>query len=180
MAVLIGVGGHGKLVAEVAQMSQVCFTAFMDPQVATFSGMKKLNEDDSFTSFFLGIGGVNSEQLEKRQAMFRKYRKTAECMGPIISPHAFVAQSAVIGNGTFVNVGAIIQSSAQIGENVIVNSGTIIEHDVRIDDGAHIAPGAIVLGGAHIKSTVMVGAGAVILPGRTVLESTLVPSLTRY
>ena len=178
--ILIGAGGHAKIVYEIAEQNRINFDGFADPKTLTFKELKKLQEDDFYELYFIGIGGVNVAQLEKRHALHQNYKLNGSSSFRLLSPHAYVSQSAMIGYGTLVAHNAVIQVDANIGENVIINTSAIIEHDAIIEDGAHIGPGAIVLGGAQVGAMSMIGAGAVILPGQVVPAKTLVSSLTRY
>lgn len=178
--VLIGAGGHSKVVYEIARKIDIVFDSFVDPNVENFLDLKKLNENDSIDSYFLGIGGITPKQLERRQEIYTRHKKAGCYPLSIVSALSHVSVSSLIGSGTLIANNVTVQPGAKIGENVILNTGSIIEHDAIIEDGAHIAPGAIILGGSVVGSCAMVGSGAVVLPGQTVPSSFLVPSLTRY
>ena len=173
-AVLIGAGGHAKVVHEIAMQRNINFDGFIDSAVSNFKELKKCNETQIFKFYFLGIGGVLVRQLENRHSLYVIYKQKGACPLKLLSPQAFVSESAVVGDGTLVAHNAVIQTGATVGENVI------IEHDAIIEDGCHIAPGAIILGGARVGSMSIVGAGAVVFPGQEVPTKTLVSSLTRY
>jgi sugar O-acyltransferase (sialic acid O-acetyltransferase NeuD family) len=178
--VLIGAGGHAKVVYEIAEQNRINFDGFIDPRMLSLKGLKKLQDNDSFESYFIGIGGVNVSQLGKRHLLYQNFKLNGSSSFKLLSPRAYVSHSAVVGNGTLVAHNAVIQADANIGENVIINTNAVVEHDAIIEDGAHIGPGAIILGGALVGAMSMIGAGAVILPGQEVRSETLVPSLTRY
>lgn len=177
--VLIGAGGHAKVAYEIAKQSNINIDGFIDPKVLSFNELKKYDDENFFDFYFLGVGGVTVSQLENRNLLYKNYKKKS-CPLTLLSTHAFVSESSVLGAGTLVSHNVVIQSGATIGENVIINTGSIVEHDAVIGDGAHIGPGAIILGGAQVGCETMIGAGAVILPGQIVDAKTLVPSLTRY
>jgi sugar O-acyltransferase (sialic acid O-acetyltransferase NeuD family) len=178
--VLIGSGSHAAVVYEIAQQKNLFFDAFVDPSVHVFKNLKKMNEYDSFFSYFVGIGGMVITDLLKRQSLYENYKRNNYKSFNLISNYSYVSELATIGDGTLIAHHAVIQTEAKLGENNIINTGTIIEHDAIIEDGCHIAPGAIILGGARVGSCSMIGAGAVILPYQIVPSQTLVPALTRY
>jgi len=178
--VLIGAGGHAKVVHEIAMQKNINFDGFIDSAVSNFKELKKCNETEIFKFYFLGIGGVLVRQLENRHSLYGIYKKKGARPLKLLSLQAFVSQSAIVGDGTLVAHNAVIQTGATIGENVIINTSAIIEHDAIIEDGCHIAPGAIILGGARVGSMSIIGAGAIVLPGQLVPNKTLVSSLTRY
>ena len=179
-AVLIGAGGHAKVVHEIAMQRNINFDGFIDSAVSNFKELKKCNETEIFKFYFLGIGGVLVRQLENRHSLYGIYKQKGARPLKLLSLQAFVSQSAIVGDGSLVAHNAVIQAEATIGENVIINTSAIIEHDAIIEDGCHIAPGAIILGGARVGSMSIIGAGAVVLPGQVVPNKTLVSSLTRY
>jgi acetyltransferase EpsM len=178
--VLIGAGGHAKVAYEIAVQKGMEFNGFIDSVILSFKELKKLQEDDPCEFYFIGIGGVNVDKLEKRHSLYQGYKLSGSSSFKLLSPHAYISQSAIIGDGTLVAHSAVIQVDANIGENVIINTSAIIEHDAIIEDGCHIAPGAIILGGARVGSMSIIGAGAIVLPGQLVPNKTLVSSLTRY
>lgn len=178
--ILVGAGGHAKVVYEVAQLNGFNFYGFIDPIVQIFFNLRKLEDFSDRDLYFLGIGGISPMQLEQRHLLYQHYKNKGISSLTLISSSAYVSPLAFVGMGSFVSNKAIIQPKVRIGENVIINTGAIIEHDVIIEDGVHVAPGAIVLGGCKIGCQSLIGAGAVILPGQVVPEKTLISSLTRY
>lgn len=177
---LIGAGGHAKVVFDIAQENGTAFAAFCDPQVDSFQSLVKTDDIKAYSHFFVAVGATNPADLDKRQRLFLQAKGYGLLPLTLISQMANCSSSAEIGEGTVVARGAVLQSNCRIGSNSIINTGAIIEHDAVIENFCHIAPGAIILGGAVVGSGSMVGAGAVILPGVEIPESTLIPALTRY
>lgn len=177
--VLIGAGGHAKVVYEISHQSGLMFEGFIDPKVPSFKGLKKMGNDESFEYYFIGVGGSKVEELEKRHSLYQSYKLKGCVPLKLLSANAVISETAIIGDGTLIAHNAVIQPNVTIGENVIINTGAIIEHDAVIKNGAHIGPGAIVLGGAQVGHMSMVGAGSVVLPGQEVPAKTLLASLTR-
>ena len=178
--VLVGAGGHAKLVNEIACQINTKFDCFTDPLVETFLNLKKVEDFDAFSSFFVGIGGTTPEALAKRLNLYDTYLDKKYDSFNIQSNHSYVSKNAHLSNGILIAHHATVQTGANVKKNVIVNTGAIIEHDAFIGKGAHIGPGAIVLGLAKVGKCCMIGAGAVILSSQTVPDNTLVPALTRY
>lgn len=82
----------------------------------------------------------------------------------LIDPHAVVARSARIGDGSYINAGAVIGGVTMIGENVLVNRATSIGHHCLIEDHVSFGPGATLAGNIRVGAGAMIGAGSVILP----------------
>jgi acetyltransferase EpsM len=178
--VLIGAGGHAKVVYEISMQNGIKIDGFIDPKVQFFKSLKKMKDEEPFKHFFIGMGGSKIEELEKRHLLYQNY-KLKNCIAlKLLSNSAIISETSNVGDGTIIAHNAVLQPETTIGENVIINTGAIIEHDVIIEDGVHVGPGAIVLGGATIGRMSMIGAGAVVLPAQEVAPRMLIASLTRY
>lgn len=177
--VLIGAGGHAKVVLESALSEGFEIAGFVDPNVEDFARLQKLY-DDNLQAGIISFGAVEPEGLQKRHELFEKYQSAGVEFPVVCDIDAKVSETAEIDDGSYVAPGVIINAEAKIGKNCIINTGAIIEHDVKVGNGCHIAPGAIVLGGAEIGDFCMIGAGAVILPNAKLPANTMVKALERY
>lgn len=179
--ILIGAGGHAKVVSEIALTSGFKIKGYLDIKPSSWLDVPLLTEDIAKNCFakgmcwVMGLGGQSIESIKKRQILFEQYLKQG-VPRTLIHDRAIVSDSASIGRGTLVGAGAIIQPMAEIGQGVIINTRSVVEHDCVIGEGSHIAPGAIVLGGVEIGKNCVIGAGAVVLPYSVVPEETLVKS----
>ena len=176
MLVLIGSGGHAKVVLDAAFAAGVAET-----DVRVFDGNAARCGAD-----FLGLriegpdldasicGAEVHVAIGSSQAHERLYRE-AEVLGAqactVLHPQARVSRLAVLSPGVFAAAGAVIAIDAAVGRGTIVNHNAVIDHDCRIGDCCHVAPGAVLGGGVIIGAGVLVGAGAVILPGVEVGEN---------
>lgn len=96
----------------------------------------------------------------------------------LIDPHAVVARSSEIGEGSFVNAGAVIGASGRIGRHVVVNRLAGIGHHAQIGDFVSIGPGATLCGQVDIGDCALIGAGAIILPKVRLGAGAVVPAGT--
>ena len=148
--VIIGAGGHGKVVADIALKNGYSDICFVDdnavgeclgfPIIGTSACVGAL--DDGVTDFVIGIGSN----------LIRK--KVAEChdvpWATLIHPSAQIGAEVSIGNGTVVMANAVINVSAKVGLHCIINTGAIVEHDNVIEDYVHLSPGAVLGGTVRI------------------------------
>lgn len=199
--VLIGAGGHAKVILQILMNLKYNILGFIDEKVDHFINLQKVSDDFLFSSPNLGhqlgkqkfetnhhlnkeaviaFGAINVEGLKRRTCVFQAYRNKQITFPAIVDVTAIVAETVRFDEGVTVSPGVIINANVSLSQAVIINTGVIVEHDVSIGEGSHIAPGAIVLGGARVGMNCMVGAGAVILPYTAVPDNTLVPALTRY
>lgn len=161
---IFGAGGHGKVVAEIAEGAGKEVYAFFDdyPVEANQNAVPILSSiyltDAIIDKPFIIAVGSNEirKDISKR---LRGYSFTSA-----IHPRAFVSRSATIGEGTVVMVNAIINAQASIGQHVIINSAAIVEHDCVIGDFVHISPSATLSGNVKVGKGTHIGAGATIKP----------------
>ena len=160
--VIIGAGGHGKVVADNAVKNgytDICFaddhgegTCMGFPIIGTTADLEKWN--DGATDFVIGIG--NNAVREKIA------RKFAVNWVRLIHPSAQIGLGVTIGRGTVVMAGAVINPCARVGEHCIINTGAVVEHDNVIEDYVHISPNAALGGTVRIGKLTHVGIGATV------------------
>lgn len=171
---IIGAGGHGRVVADLIGASGRELLGFLDGDAAlhggSVNGFKVLGGDDELARFppekvrlANGVGAVSS--LDPRARIFTLLSAAGYRFEPLVHPRAIVAASASIADGAQIMAGAVVQSGAQIAENVIVNTAAIVDHDCRIGRHAHVAPGAILCGNVDVGEGCYVGAGSTIIQG---------------
>ena len=171
--VVIGAGGHGRVVADALQrLGRAAEAVILDADVAlhgtSMLGIPIRGSDDllpqlrieGFSEFVVAIGGLRAFSL--RRKLFAAAR-LAGLQGWILRhPACVIAESAKIGEGGQVLAGAIVNACASIGENCILNTGSIVEHDCRLGADVHVAPRACLCGGVEVGDQVHIGAGAII------------------
>jgi sugar O-acyltransferase (sialic acid O-acetyltransferase NeuD family) len=161
--VIIGAGGHGRVIADNALKNGYTDICFVDdnmtgecmglPILGTSADVPKL--DDGETDFIIGIG---SNAIRKKIA-----EGYAVPWVTLIHPSAQIACNVSIGQGTVVMAGAILNVGATVGEHCIINSGAIIEHDDVLEKYVHISPGAKLGGTTRIGEECHVGIGATVI-----------------
>jgi len=111
----------------------------------------------------------------RRAELIRQARALGLELAPaLVDPHAVVARSARIGDGTFLNAGAVIGAVTRIGEGVLVNRAASVGHHCLIGDCVSLAPGATLAGNVRVGSGSMIGVGAVVLPDIRIGEGAIV------
>lgn len=181
--IMIGGGGHAKVLCDILSQQKVEIYAVsspkLDPQFSLFNGLKHILNDDEIYNFGIdevqlvnGIGSIPGNTV--RASVFDKFREYGYEFLSVISQSAIVSEFCKVGMGVQIMPGTIINADSVIGNNTIVNSGAIIEHDCIVGDNSHIAPGAVVCGGTFIGKNTHVGAGAVVIQGLSVGASSLI------
>lgn len=165
--VIIGAGGHGKVVLEIAKTMVIYDEiVFLDDknvgkyvmnqlivgQVSSYRAM-----DTQGIELIVAIGDNNTRLTLLEEIMNKGY------IVPILKhPSAVVSQSATVGRGTVIMPNAIINAQAHIGQGVIVNTGAIVEHDCKVADGVHLSPRSTLGGGVSIGEKTWLGIGAMV------------------
>ena len=173
---IIGAGGHGRVVADAAcQQGAWARVAATDRDPARTSGM-----------LLAGVPLVAPEPALSRAARIhvaigdaRSRRAEADAAGTqrlatITHPLAAISPHAVVGAGCFVAAQAVVAPGAQLGVGVIVNHGAVVDHDAVVGDFCHVAPLAAIGGGVQLGLGVLIGTGARVLPGLRVCAGAVI------
>jgi acetyltransferase EpsM len=171
LGLLIGAGGHGRVVAAVWQRAQPEWDfAFLDDNSRLWgtrvAGLLVRGGLDSPGQ--LGCSGARAHIALGDNAT--RLRLAGRLQGQIsfanvIDPSAVIMPGTELGTGILVGPQAVVQTAAQIGDHVIINTGAIVEHDCILEAGATVAPGVRMAGRVHIERQAFVAAG-VTLVGR--------------
>lgn len=159
---IIGAGGHGKVVAETALACGYSDVAFLDsawPE-KTMNGAWDVRGKPavSLIPIFCAVGDNSA-----REKLFSEFELSK---APILThPSTVVSPSSKIGEGTLLVAGTIVNADAHIGRGVILNTACSVDHDCEISDFAHISPGARIAGGVNVGKRSWIGIGAVVREG---------------
>lgn len=169
--VILGAGGHARVVAETAEVLGFSLAGYLAPRAADpgqAPHARHLGDDGAITAllraghnFVIGIGFVDSPGAARRAGLVA--RVPADRLERLIHPRAIVSPSSRIAEGTFLAAGVILGAGSRIGLAAILNSGAIIDHDCRIGANSHVATGARITGGVTVGRDCMIGAGATII-----------------
>lgn len=161
--VIIGAGGHGKVIADNALKNGYTDICFVDdhaagacmgfPIIGTSEDISNLN--DGKTDFVIAVG---SNEIRKRIAQAHDVNWVT-----LIHPSAQIAVHVSIGKGTVVMAGAVINACASVGEHCIINTGAIVEHDNAIGDYVHLSPGVKLSGTVTVGACTWIGTGACVI-----------------
>jgi len=148
MIVILGDGGHAKVVMAEATTALPGYLVEIRPWDATF------DRDDMV---YLGMSWpAHKKELYKKHG--------AWSFGHLISDSVIFTRCKMI-EGLQAMAGAIIQVGCTIGKHVLVNTGAQIDHDCVIGDYCHIGPGAVLCGNVTLGEGCVIGAGTTIVQG---------------
>lgn len=175
--VMIGQGGHSKVLADIARMNnQIKIIGYFDDKFSAMttennvffsplSQISKLYQRYSNVEWVVAIGDnyLRNNIVKKLAFPIEKYTR-------LIHPSAIISPSAEIGSGTVIMPNVVINAGVKIGDHVIVNTGAIIEHDSNIEDFVHISPNTTITGSVVVKQGAHIGANATVIPGKVIGE----------
>lgn len=165
--VIIGAGGHAKVIADIIEKSGDEIVGFLDDnkEIGTTIIKEYKVIGDLNNRFAMA---VTKENLEFIIAIGDNKKREEISHSPNLKFYTAIHPSAQIGldveiqEGTVIMANACINSSAKIGKHCIINTGAIIEHDNIIEDFVHISPNVALGGTVKIGKSTHVGIGSTI------------------
>ncbi|PWF48934.1 acetyltransferase [Massilia glaciei] len=182
--ILLGAGGHAKVLLALAAaagmtVDGVCDPGLADRGEASWHGIAVLGGDAALARcdpaevrLINGLGQVAGGT--RRAALFAECVARGFLFPPLVHPAAWVAPTARLGQGVQVMAGAVVQPDVVIGANSIVNTRASIDHDCALGQDVHIAPGAVLCGSVRVADGAFVGSGATIIQGLSVGRGAIV------
>lgn len=173
--IIIGVGGHAKVVADIVQCSGDNILGFLADFTDdnTFLNKPILGKDTDYKKFpnahfIIAIGDPHVRELFVSMMHDIKWYTA-------IHPNAIISSiDTCIGEGSVIMANAVINPSAHIGKHCIINTGAIVEHDNRISDFVHISVGAKLAGKVSIGQRTWIGVGATVRDEITICDNCMI------
>ena len=144
--IIIGVNGHGKVVADIAlamqKYEEIAFLCNFEKkkECMGFPILGK-NEDAKCyidkADFFVAIG-----ESEIRKRLSEELKAMGATIATLIHPTAVIGSKVQIGEGTVVMPGTVINAESVIGRGCIINTCSSVDHGCVLGDDVHVAVGA--------------------------------------
>lgn len=174
--VVLGAGGHGKVVLAALMALGVPVPLVLDDDPARHGGallgvtidgpIRRLDE----LGHRRAVMGIGPNRTRRRIAAELSAAIPDLSWPTVVHPTAWVHPSARLGPGTVVMAGAVIQPGAVVGAHAIVNTAASIDHDCLVGAYVHLAPGVRLAGEVTVGDGAFVGIGAVAVPGAEIGE----------
>jgi len=174
--IIIGAGGHAKVVADAIRKSGDILIGFLDDDKTrsgeNFCGARILGTLSSYSEFafdaeFIIAIGNNNVRKSISESMTCKWYTA-------VHPSASIGEGAILDEGAFVAAGAVINADARIGKHTIVNTCAVVEHDCSIGAFVHVSPRATVCGACSVGELSWLGAGSTVINGLTVCKEAVI------
>ena len=177
---IVGAGGHGKVVAEAAQLmckwTDICFVdddqSLWGKKINECPVLSDLNtvlEKQVDSDFVVAIGDNKTREKVQQRLESLGYQ-----LGIVIHPRANVSKYVTIGAGTVIMAGATINPSTQIGRGVIVNTNASVDHDNIIGNYVHLSPGVNLGGTVSVGQKVWFGMSSTVINNINIAENVIV------
>lgn len=166
---VVGAGGHGKVVAETAlatgRWDRVAFLDDRAPALAEVLGLAvrgRLDDAPSllgeFSDAVVAIGHCRT-----RLRVLNALRDMGFALPVVVHPAAWVSPTATLGAATVVFAQVAINACARLGVGCIANTGSSIDHDAVLGDGVHVCPGARLAGEVVVGDATWLGIGCSVI-----------------
>ena len=169
--VIVGAGGHGRVVLDILRAMRRRVAGFLDEGRDRDSGLvngapmlggSALLASREFLARHDVLVAIGDNAARRR--LVETVLSNEGTLATAIHPACVISPTAAIGEGTVIVPGAVVNANARIGRFCIVNTGATIGHDVVLEDGAQVAPGANMGGGSYCEADAFVAIGAVVAP----------------
>ena len=166
---IIGAGGHGKVIGEIALLNKYNVIDFFDEHAyniknfpfnisGTTDHLKKNLK--KYSAFFVAIG-----DNQKRYEITSWLEKDKVNIVNLVHPKSTVSKFCYLGKGSCIMANAVINSSTSINDGVIINTSASVDHDCLIKDFSHISPNCSLSGNVVVGKFTHLGTGTSVHPG---------------
>ncbi|MEZ9318647.1 acetyltransferase [Vibrio lentus] len=185
---ILGASGHGKLIAEIAELNGYHNIVFFDDRWPSLKSVEHWFVSGDTSTLLSNVKeydltvvaiGHNATRYSKQ----RELSSAGANFDVLAHPSAVISKYANIGIGSVVMANAAVNPFTHIGMSCIINTGSTVDHDCKLADGVHISPGVNLAGGvevgrntwigigSQVKQLVFIGCDAVVGAGSTVINN---------
>jgi sugar O-acyltransferase (sialic acid O-acetyltransferase NeuD family) len=163
---IIGAGGHGKVVADAAQKQgawkRIAFLDDAYPATTQTIGLAVLGKTNDAQQALLGYhdATVAIGNADIRLDLLERLERLGFDLPVIQHPEATVSPHARLRPGCVICAQGVVNPDAELDRGCIVNTGATVDHDCRLGAGVHVAPGAHLGGGVRVGERSWIGIGA--------------------
>ncbi len=178
---ILGASGHGKVVAEIAELSGWNEIVFYDdayPEVLNIGVWFIKGGTDTLISDIKRYDGVivaiGNNNIRFEKINFLKLHQAK--LTSLFHPKSVISKYAHIGLGSVVMAGAVINPFAKLGLACIINTSATIDHDCELGDSVHISPGSNLAGAVKVGSKSWIGIGTCVKQCLSIGENVIIGS----
>lgn len=175
---VIGAGGHGKVVADVAERAGWADVVFFDVRFAS-AGSEHAHWSlvaapenapaHNCDGYFVAIGNSQTRQQWCEWLLDKGLPLVS-----LVDPAAVVSDYAIIEPGALIVAGAVVNVDSHISQGVIVNTRASVDHDCHIGAYSHICPAAALAGSVKVGAHSWLGIGSQVKQGICIGDDVIV------
>ena len=158
---VVGGGGHGRVIAGLAQACGYFRVDFADDRSPQAAGA--LSDLVTLASRFVAAD-VSIENLPLWQEILDRLENLSGPLPPFVLPTVVVSPSAQLAPGALVQPGAIGRPHAVVGKGTIISAGAVIDHNAVIGPCANVDAGTVVAPHDIVPPLIRIPAGDRVLP----------------
>lgn len=165
MLAILGASGHGKVLADIAELTGWEKIDFFDdawPERKNNGTWQVIGDTqkllDSLKAYDGVIVAIGNNKI--RQQKLQQLDSAGAKIITLIHPSATVSRYTKIGPGSVVVAGAVINPDCIIGSGAIINTSSSVGHDCTLGNAVHICPGARLAGGSEVNDRAWIGVGS--------------------
>ena len=183
--IIIGSGGHAKVVKELVEILGHKIIAVCDPNdsnknhpfwknIVFHRNESELQKYSKKTVFIAnGLGHLPKDNISRKK-VFYFLNEMGFSFPALIHPASFVSNNAELYDGVQIMAGSVVQPGCIIKENTIINTSSSLDHDCKIEDNVHIAPGNTLCGSVTVGKNSFIGCGSSVIQSITIKEDTFI------
>lgn len=173
--ILLGAGGHAKVVLNLLHLLQQPVLGVTDPRleqqgILEWRGLEVLGSDAAILAYrpdqillANGLGSLPGQYLKKK--LYDHWTGQGYSFITLVHPSAVLGEGVDLSSGVQIMAGAVVQADTRIGENSLVNTGVCVDHDCTIGKHCHLAPGAILSGSVIVEDECHLGPASCVIQG---------------
>ena len=164
---IIGAGGHGKVVGEIAILNNFKIIDFYDDKIKKknflfpIKGNLKLLKKNlkKYDFYFVAIG-----DNKIRKKIINEFNNLGLSLINLIHPKSTVSKFIKLGKGICIMANAVINPGSLIEDGVIVNSSASTDHDCKVMNFSHISPNCTLSGNVEVGELSHLGSATSVHP----------------
>lgn len=180
--VIIGAGGHGKVVLDILRTAGKYVPAgFVDadttlarvkvgglPVFGAGNVLPKLRQQKVRHA----IVAIGDNRTRQRYAAL--LREQGFELVNAIHPTASVSASAMLGENVVIAAQAAVCTEARVADCAIINTAAVVDHECDVAEAVHVCPGAVLAGRVRVGAGAFIGLGANVIQCMTIGEHAVV------
>lgn len=176
---ILGAGGHGKVVGDIALSAGWRVVDFYDDAFPDKKLMDDLSIQGSFDSLlemadmYDGFHVAIGDNRVRLKILNQLLNLNLPCP-KIIAPSAVISPTVKIGTGVSVMPNVVVNSKTIVGNGAILNTSCSVDHHCEVAAGVHIGPGAHLAGDVSIGVCSLVGISSTIIQGKVIGDNTII------